>query len=86
MATLNLSSCQIDKKGTQALGAALKKNMKMASSLTGLDLSHDKLDSDGSTSIASFLASPNVVRKLHLVDTLANLEVNTLFSFSFDLS
>ena len=54
---------------------ALKKNAKFATSLTSLNLAHNKIDSDGSSAIAAFLAVPNVIQELDLSDTNSNMEV-----------
>eukprot|EP01105_Mastigella_eilhardi_P005915 TRINITY_DN17594_c0_g1_i1.p1 TRINITY_DN17594_c0_g1~~TRINITY_DN17594_c0_g1_i1.p1 ORF type:complete len:1166 (+),score=359.54 TRINITY_DN17594_c0_g1_i1:518-3499(+) len=72
--TLNFDNCRIDSKGFQALGAALKKNVKMAGSLTYINLSHNKIDPEGSVGICSFFSNPNGIRHLQIKETSANLE------------
>ncbi|KAH3760830.1 myosin-I binding protein [Pelomyxa schiedti] len=72
--TLNLDGCKIDAKGFQLLGAALRNNPKMASSLTYLNLSHNKIEPEGSVGICSFIASPNTIRTLQIKETISNLE------------
>jgi len=72
--TLNLDACKIDSKGFQMLGAALKKNIKMATALTHLNLSHNKIEPEGSVGICGFISTPNIIRTLQIRETLANLE------------
>src|SRR5438128_897899 len=56
---------------------ALKKNVHMSSTLTYFDISHNKLDSEGSGSLSSFLASNNCLRTFLLSNVNANCEVIT---------
>lgn len=72
---LDLASCGATKVGTSALCNALKRNVHMSSTLSYFDLSHNKLDSDGSSALGAFLASPNQMQELLLVNTIANLDV-----------
>jgi hypothetical protein len=51
-----------------ALCNALKKNVHMSSTLVHLDISHNKLDADGSSALAAFLANPNQLRVLLMAD------------------
>eukprot|EP01116_Phalansterium_solitarium_P004867 TRINITY_DN1604_c1_g3_i1.p1 TRINITY_DN1604_c1_g3~~TRINITY_DN1604_c1_g3_i1.p1 ORF type:complete len:955 (-),score=337.75 TRINITY_DN1604_c1_g3_i1:456-3320(-) len=74
---LDLSGCSAGKSGMVAICSALKKNAHMAGSLSHLDLSHNKLEADGSAALASFLASPNQLRTLVISNTNAHLEVIT---------
>eukprot|EP01119_Soliformovum_irregulare_P002545 TRINITY_DN1278_c0_g1_i1.p1 TRINITY_DN1278_c0_g1~~TRINITY_DN1278_c0_g1_i1.p1 ORF type:complete len:952 (+),score=343.92 TRINITY_DN1278_c0_g1_i1:87-2942(+) len=72
---LDLSSCNLPKASVSAILNSLKKNVHMSSSLTYLDVSDNKLDDVGSSSLAAFLASPNAVRTLNISNSLAVLDV-----------
>lgn len=72
---LDVSHCTIGKSGMAALGNALKKNAHMSSTLTFFDISHNKLEAEGSAALAAFLANPNVLRSLLLGNCNAVLEV-----------
>eukprot|EP01103_Thecamoeba_quadrilineata_P017200 TRINITY_DN599_c0_g2_i1.p1 TRINITY_DN599_c0_g2~~TRINITY_DN599_c0_g2_i1.p1 ORF type:complete len:1159 (-),score=276.83 TRINITY_DN599_c0_g2_i1:134-3610(-) len=75
LVSLNLSSCNLGKSGLASLGQALLRNTLNAASLTELNLSHNKLEPEGSASLAAFLARPNALRKLCLTSSSPNLEV-----------
>ena len=72
---LNLNSCSGNKVGTQAICAALKKNVHMTSTLLYFDISNNKLEADGSSALASFLASPNSLKYLLLSNSNANMDI-----------
>jgi len=72
---LDVSNCGSGKLGMTALCNGLKKNVHMTSALSFLNLSGNKLEADGSSALAAFLANPNSVRSLLIANTAANLEV-----------
>ncbi|GAM24434.1 hypothetical protein SAMD00019534_076090 [Acytostelium subglobosum LB1] len=74
IASLNFANCAMGKAGIVALTNALKKNVKMGMTLSYLDLSNNKMDSDGSASLSAFLASPNSLRTLNIANTIPNME------------
>jgi Ran GTPase-activating protein (RanGAP) involved in mRNA processing and transport len=59
----------------QAFGVALKKNMHMAQTLTVLNLNGNKLESDGTNSLAAFLAQPNTLERILLRDTAVSVDI-----------
>jgi Ran GTPase-activating protein (RanGAP) involved in mRNA processing and transport len=73
--SINLSNCGIRGKGMQSFSQALKKNVHMASTLTVLNLTANKLEADGSNAFAAFLAQPNTLERVVLKDTAANLDI-----------
>jgi len=72
---LDLNGTQIGKAGMSAVCSALKKNVHMSSSLSFFDITNNKLESDGSSALANFLASPNSIRSLIISNTVANLDI-----------
>lgn len=71
---LDVSHCNIPKIALSGVCQALRKNIYMYSSLSKLNLSHNILDAEGSSSLASWLASTNKVEELNISHTNANLE------------
>ncbi|EGG21298.1 leucine-rich repeat-containing protein [Cavenderia fasciculata] len=74
IASLDFSNTSMGKAGVSALSNALKKNVKMPSSLTYLNLSNNKMEADGSAALANFLANPNALRTLNISNTLPTME------------
>lgn len=72
---LDLNTCGVGKLGMQALCNALKKNVHMGSTLTFFDISHNKLESEGSGALGAFLANPNSLQVLQIKNSAAQLEV-----------
>jgi len=74
---LDVSNCGATKVGMSALFTAMKKNVHMSGSLSYFDISGNKLESEGSGALSTFLANPNVLRTFLLSNTNANCEVVT---------
>jgi len=66
---LNLSSV-FAKKNISSLCSSFRKNGHFLVTLTRLDLSGNRFDSQTSASLAAFLASPNSIEELNLSGTL----------------
>eukprot|EP01114_Cavostelium_apophysatum_P024573 TRINITY_DN965_c0_g1_i1.p1 TRINITY_DN965_c0_g1~~TRINITY_DN965_c0_g1_i1.p1 ORF type:complete len:960 (+),score=342.73 TRINITY_DN965_c0_g1_i1:143-3022(+) len=75
IAKVDISNCGIMKAGLTAIAGALKKNAHMSSTLTYFDISNNKLEAEGSSALAAFLANTNSIRYLFLGNTMANTEV-----------
>src|SRR5690349_2138611 len=58
-----------------AICNAFKKNVHMSSTLVLFDMSNNKLEPEGTSALAAWLANPNTVRQLNLANTNANLDV-----------
>ena len=71
---LNLSNCSINRAPLSTLCSSFKKNPQMTTSLMKLNLSNNQLDSEGSSSLTSWLTNPNKLEDLDLSYTNANLE------------
>ncbi|KYQ93272.1 leucine-rich repeat-containing protein (LRR) [Tieghemostelium lacteum] len=69
IASLNISSTT-NKIGISSVANALKKNIKMPSTLSYLNLSNNKFEADGSGALASFLAMPNALRHLNISNSM----------------
>ncbi|EGC33420.1 hypothetical protein DICPUDRAFT_98559 [Dictyostelium purpureum] len=74
IASLDLSNTSTGKLGINQVTSALKKNIKMPSTLSYLNLSGNKMEADGSAGLASFLANPNCLRTLILSNTTPSME------------
>lgn len=74
---LDISDCGAGKVGMSSLFNSLKKNVHMSSTLTYFDISGNKIESDGSGALSTFLASNNALRVFLLSNTFANCEVVT---------
>eukprot|EP01089_Gocevia_fonbrunei_P015422 TRINITY_DN4506_c0_g4_i2.p1 TRINITY_DN4506_c0_g4~~TRINITY_DN4506_c0_g4_i2.p1 ORF type:complete len:193 (+),score=31.58 TRINITY_DN4506_c0_g4_i2:154-732(+) len=61
LGSLNIASGQVTKKGMKLFLTGLVSNTHMGKTLSILDLSNNKLDSDGSATLGQFLSTPNVV-------------------------
>ncbi|PRP83601.1 leucine-rich repeat-containing protein [Planoprotostelium fungivorum] len=72
---LSLARCNAGKVGSVALGNALKKNVHMSTTMSIFDVSGNKFEADGSSAVASFLASANGLTKLNLANCFINPEV-----------
>ena len=70
----DVSHCGIGKVPLSGICQALRKNIYMYSSLSHLNLSHNQLDAEGSSSLASWIASTNKLEDLNISYTNANLE------------
>jgi len=75
VSNISIKDGDATKKGTVTLCNALKKNIEVARTLTILNLAGNKLDSDGSSALAAFVAGPNALRNLDISGTSANLEM-----------
>ncbi|KAN0050285.1 hypothetical protein ACTA71_003402 [Dictyostelium dimigraforme] len=73
IASLDVSNTT-NKAGISALTNALKKNIKMSSTLSYLNLSGNKMEADGSAGLSSFLASPNTLKTLNISNTTPSME------------
>jgi Ran GTPase-activating protein (RanGAP) involved in mRNA processing and transport len=71
---LNLSNVSPSKKGIAAFCNALRKNAHMLVTLTTLDLSGNKFESDNSVAFCNWIASPNALVSLSLADTRINVD------------
>ncbi len=74
IAALNVSACSLDKKSFPLLGMAFKRNPKLATSLSSLNLSYNKLEAEGSAALGNFLSLPNMLTELRLQDTQSSFE------------
>ncbi|KAF2075298.1 hypothetical protein CYY_003375 [Polysphondylium violaceum] len=74
IASLDVSNTGTGKVGIAALTNALKKNIKMTSTLQYLNLSNNKMEADGSAGLANFLANPNALRTLNISNTFPILD------------
>lgn len=74
VSALNLSACSLDKRSFPALGASLKRNPKLATSLSSLNLSYNRLEAEGSAALGNFLSLPNMLTELRLQDTQSSFE------------
>ncbi|KAK5582324.1 hypothetical protein RB653_003907 [Dictyostelium firmibasis] len=74
IASLDVSNTSTGKTGISTLTNSLKKNIKMTSTLSYLNLSNNKMEADGSAGLASFLASPNTLKTLNISNTLPSME------------
>jgi hypothetical protein len=75
LSSINIADCSAKKQGMQAFGNALKKNVHMASTLTTLNISGNKLENDGTNSMISYLANPNPLAKFYMKNTSPTLDV-----------
>ena len=75
VSVLDLSQCQIRGKGIATVCTALKKNTQVSTTLTRLDLSGNRLEADGSSALAAFLAQPNALTQLYLHDSATSLDL-----------
>jgi hypothetical protein len=75
LSSINIADCGAKKQGMQAFGNALKKNVHMASTLTTLNISGNKLENDGTNSMISYLANPNPLAKFYMKNTSPSLDV-----------
>eukprot|EP00029_Vermamoeba_vermiformis_P000624 TRINITY_DN1079_c0_g1_i1.p1 TRINITY_DN1079_c0_g1~~TRINITY_DN1079_c0_g1_i1.p1 ORF type:complete len:1136 (-),score=356.31 TRINITY_DN1079_c0_g1_i1:94-3501(-) len=75
LSSINIADCGAKKQGMQAFGNALKKNVHMASTLTTLNISGNKLEIDGTNSMISYLANPNPLAKFYMKNTSPSLDV-----------
>jgi len=73
--SINIENCGARKQGLQAFGNALKKNIYMASSLTYLNISGNKLESEGSNALMSYLANPNPLQRFLMKNTSPSLDL-----------
>ncbi|EAL61172.1 leucine-rich repeat-containing protein [Dictyostelium discoideum AX4] len=74
IASLDVSNTNCNKAGISVLTNALKKNIKMSSTLSYLNLSGNKMEADGSAGLSSFLASPNTLKTLNISNTTPSME------------
>ena len=75
VSVLDLSQCQIRGKGIATICGALKKNSQVSTTLTRLDLGGSRLEAEGSSALAAFLAQPNALTQLYLRDSAASLDL-----------
>jgi len=75
LSSINIADCGAKKQGVQAFGNALKKNVHMASTLTTLNISGNKLENDGTNAMISYLANPNPLAKFYMKNTSPSLDV-----------
>eukprot|EP01132_Coremiostelium_polycephalum_P009748 gene9748-11973_t len=74
IASLDVSNTSSGKVGIAALANALKKNVKMPSTLSYLNLANNKMEADGSAALSQFLANPNALRTLNISNTFPTME------------
>ena len=74
VAALNVSACGLDRRSFPAIGAALKRNPKLATSLSSLNLSYNRLEAEGSAALGNFLSLPNMLTELFLQDSQSSFE------------
>eukprot|EP01090_Pellita_catalonica_P021134 TRINITY_DN7833_c0_g1_i1.p1 TRINITY_DN7833_c0_g1~~TRINITY_DN7833_c0_g1_i1.p1 ORF type:complete len:748 (+),score=133.23 TRINITY_DN7833_c0_g1_i1:160-2403(+) len=72
---INLQKCESGKKGMRALTSDLVSNPHMAKTLLHLDLSYNRLDMEGSSTLSQFLSNPNALQTLNIANAYANLDV-----------
>lgn len=72
---INVSNCNLGKAGLSTLFRAISKNTYMASSLIHLDVSGNKLESDGCQTLSAFLKAPNQLQFLDLKNSSAALNL-----------
>lgn len=75
VSVLDLSNCAMRGKGIATLCGAFKKNMHVNTTLTRLDLSHNRFEAEGSSALSAFLAQPNALTQLYLRDCGASLDL-----------
>ena len=75
VSVLDLSQCQIRGKGIATVCTALKKNSQVSTTLTRLDLSGNRLEAEGSSALAAFLAQPNALTHIFLHDSATSLDL-----------
>lgn len=71
---LDFSRCGTGKGGMSQLAQGFRKNVHMTNTLQQLIISGNTLDTEGSSSLASWLANPNKLQLLNIANTNANLE------------
>lgn len=72
---LNLRDAGIGHKGITNLFSQIRKNSSLYYTLTHIDLSGNKLESDGSAALASFLATPCSISHLTISNVQAKIEL-----------
>jgi Ran GTPase-activating protein (RanGAP) involved in mRNA processing and transport len=76
--SLNVSNCGSKKGGAAALINGLRKNLFMSGSVHNLNFSNNLFDNDGNQAIAAFLAQPNGLQVLSLVN--CGIKLDQLFA------
>jgi len=71
---LDVSNCNAGKSGMAAFANGIRKNIHLTSSLSELYLDSNKMESEGSSALASWLANPNCLKVLSLNNTTCQMD------------